>query len=1255
MKAIGASLGVLLSFFYLGCGSTEIAEAGTPNIVQVVPASFTVGTNGATVQISGTNFSSQSVVTWNGGVLPTTLLNSNTLSSPVETASLSTPGVAQLQVKNNLTGQQSQNYGVTISSNLAITTTSLPSDVVGTAYSTTLAATGGTTPYTWSVSSGKLPSGLSLAASTGIISGTPTAAGNTTFTVTVKDSAKKSAQTKSASFTLTVTPQPLAITTSTLASDTLGTAYSQTLAATGGTPSYNWAISSGSLPPGLSLSASSGTISGTPTSTGTFAFGVTASDKSSPVMTSTASFSITVKASAPAIGISTTSLTGGTTGVAYSQTLQATGGTPAYSWSITAGSLPAGLSLAASTGVISGTPTSSGTSSFTATVRDSGSPVQTKSVTLSIAITPTGLKITTSALSSAANGTSYIQGLQATGGTLAYRWSVASGSLPAGLALNSATGVISGTPTTSGTATFTANVSDSSSPAQTASVALSLAVTGGPVTPLAITTSTLAAGTTGGSYSQTLQASGGTPAYTWSITSGALPSGLSLASATGIISGTPTATGTSTFTATVTDSESPAQSKSATLSLAVSATPLSITSSALAAATSGSIYSQSLKASGGTPGYTWAVTSGSLPAGLTLAATTGVITGTPTTTGTATFTASVTDSSNPAQSVSATTSILVDAATTSGSTTWYIRPDGGTRYSSNTTSGQCDGKHDAPYPGSGTNQPCAFNDFRFMWDDQSYGNDAWVMAGGDTVIIEGCASNPNQPESYSPHCRIGFDNNTGAGAGYTWCVGGSGPYSCSNPTIPSGTPTAHTKIYGACAVTGTCNTGNSTNRSSLTVLYGGFGVGSVLNLSAAQYVDVQGLELTSHNQAVPGTNGICIGHGSPAYPAGCVTSFGPSMSDYDSNGITVNANTSNVTLTDLWIDGHTNAGIQGPIGSNVALKRVQVNFNGFAGWNFDDGADDPNGANASIAASYVTMIGNGCNQQWPITNPSYPAVSCYDLSSGGFGDSWSGQDSTLASFTCDHCVQAYNTKDGFIGPHTQITNLTITNSASYGNMGQQWKWGMLPNSTLTFENNYTVGNCMRMSQQLPGAPINYNISTGNPGAYLGLFCRAAGDIFSFYSAANSTVVFANNTIVGYSQTVFDMNCYQLGTCASTPYQYRNNVFLGFMNPNLNPTNPQLPNLYYLSDSSDSVSEDHNLYYNLRAGCPSTTGSVCASPLLTSQPPSTITSESQLDNFNIYPTATSPVVGAGAIISGLTTDLFGITRPIPPSIGAAEPQ
>jgi hypothetical protein len=143
---------------------------------------------------------------------------------------------------------------------LAVSTGSLSNGTVGTAYSQTLIATGGTTPYTWSIISGSLPAGLSLSSS-GVVSGTPTTAGGpTSVTFQVTDSVNATA-TKSLSITIAMPPT---ISTSSLPQGTVGLAYSQTLIATGGTSPYNWTVVTGSLPAGLTLS-SSGLISGTPT------------------------------------------------------------------------------------------------------------------------------------------------------------------------------------------------------------------------------------------------------------------------------------------------------------------------------------------------------------------------------------------------------------------------------------------------------------------------------------------------------------------------------------------------------------------------------------------------------------------------------------------------------------------------------------------------------------------------------------------------------------------------------------------------------------------------------------------------------------------------------------------------------------------------------------------------------------------------------------------------------------------------------
>jgi len=273
----------------------------------------------------------------------------------------------------------------TTSSPLAISTTTLAGGTVSAAYSQTLAASGGRSPYTWSRSAGTLPNGLTLS-SAGVISGTPTASGTFNFTVTVTDSATTRASVnKALSITVSAASSALSITTSSLANATVGTAYSQTLAASGGRTPYTWSRYSGTLPTGLTIN-SSGVISGTPTATGTFSFTVRVRDSASTQASATKTLTITVNSNVPPLSITTASLPNGTVGKAYSQSLAVTGGLGPYSWNYS-GPLPAGI-VVTSSGLVMGTPTTAGNFSFTVLVSDSRSVTLTKTLTLTVTSQP---------------------------------------------------------------------------------------------------------------------------------------------------------------------------------------------------------------------------------------------------------------------------------------------------------------------------------------------------------------------------------------------------------------------------------------------------------------------------------------------------------------------------------------------------------------------------------------------------------------------------------------------------------------------------------------------------------------------------------------------------------------------------------------------------------------------------------------------------------------------------------------------------
>ena len=190
---------------------------------------------------------------------------------------------------------------------LIATSSPLPIGAVGVAYSQTLVASGGALPYIWSVTSGALPAGLALS-SGGVIAGTPTAAGTSTFGITVSDAISVTA---GQSFNLTISPTSLAIATpSTLPSGSITGAYSQILAATGGVPPYTWSILSGALPPGLALS-SAGVIAGTPATTGAYGFTAQAQDSRSATASQAFSLTVTATAALPRAGVFSQIATGG--------------------------------------------------------------------------------------------------------------------------------------------------------------------------------------------------------------------------------------------------------------------------------------------------------------------------------------------------------------------------------------------------------------------------------------------------------------------------------------------------------------------------------------------------------------------------------------------------------------------------------------------------------------------------------------------------------------------------------------------------------------------------------------------------------------------------------------------------------------------------------------------------------------------------------------------------------------------------------
>ncbi len=520
----------------------------------------------------------------------------------------------------------SQAYSMTIAaSTIAVAPSTLPTAAIGEAFSETITASGGIAPYSYSVTSGTLPAGLTLSTA-GVIAGTPTAGGTFNFTVSATDSASGTGPfTGSQAYTLAIAAPTIAVAPPTLSNAAIGAAYSQSITASGGIAPYSYSVTSGALPAGLSMSTG-GVLAGTPTAAGTFSFTVSATDTATGTGPFTGSQGYTLTVAAPVIAVAPSALPNAAIGAAYNQTVMASGGIAPYSYSVTSGTLPQGLSLSPA-GALSGTPTTVGTFNLTISATDAATGTGPFTGTQSYALVvdqvlPIANAVTTTvAANSAANGIT----LAITGGA-ADSLAVAS---PAANGMATASGTtISYTPTAgySGTDSFTytaTNAAGTSSPAT-----ITVTVTA-PTLSLSPAAGGLADGTKGTSYSQALSASGGTAPYAYSVTAGALPAGLALDGATGRVSGTPTATGSFGFTVSATDAYGATGSAAYSLAVKPSIAAFAFTPmpGSLADAMAGEDYSQQITATGGTAPLLYRIGSGALPGGMVLNVSTGELTG----------------------------------------------------------------------------------------------------------------------------------------------------------------------------------------------------------------------------------------------------------------------------------------------------------------------------------------------------------------------------------------------------------------------------------------------------------------------------------------------------------------------------------------------------------------------------------------------------------------------------------------------------
>jgi hypothetical protein len=526
-----------------GCeGTTSYSITMNCPAITVNPATLPDGTIGAAYDetVSGSGGTAPYTFEVTSGTLPDGLdLDENTGQITGTPTALGTFNF-DITATDNFGCSGTRSYEVDIiCPEIIVLPATLPDGTVGTLYDQTVSGSGGAAPYTFVVSNGSLPDGLTLDANTGQITGTPSAAGTFNFDITTTDDNGCEGTT---SYSITMDCPEITLTPGTLPDGTIGVLYDQTVSGNGGTAPYTFAVTSGSLPDGLDLDENTGQITGTPTELGTSNFEITATDDFG--CSGTASYSITINCAA--ITVLPATLPNGTVGVLYDQTVSGNGGTGPYTFAVTSGSLPDGLNLDANTGQITGTPSAAGTFNFDITATDDNGceGVTSYSITMSCP----AITVNPATLPDGQVGVLYDQTASALGGTSPYIFTVGSGALPDGLTLDPNTGQITGTPTELGTFNFNITATDSFGCIGTTSYTVTIEC---PV--VTVLPATLPNGTVGSPYDQTVSGSGGTAPYTFAVTNGSLPTGLTLDSNTGQITGTPSLEGSFTFEITATD------------------------------------------------------------------------------------------------------------------------------------------------------------------------------------------------------------------------------------------------------------------------------------------------------------------------------------------------------------------------------------------------------------------------------------------------------------------------------------------------------------------------------------------------------------------------------------------------------------------------------------------------------------------------------------------------------------------------------
>ena len=542
--------------------------------------------------------------------------------------------------------------GVPASAQLLVSTSGSPYATRGVAFTSQGIAADGTPPYTFSITQGSLPPGLQMD-STGAITGTPTHAGNYTFTIGAVDSLNVSG---SGIATIDVAGTTLTVSPATISQGHVGVAYAPvTFTVSGGVAPY--VLTASGVPTGMTFDQTSAVLSGTPTTGGYYSVDLLVTDQAGDATATSAVL--------PVPDIASSQIYDGAIGLTYNIGFNGIGFNANAQISVSSGHVPPGLMFSTSlnSGQLSGSPTQAGT--FTFTIQGTaGGLTASRSFTVTIASSP---PISIGGIVGGTVGIPYNQTIPVFYATPPLTITLTSGTLPPGLTL-STSGVVSGTPTQYGQFPVTLSVVDSTSKSGSGSFIVTIAPPG-----LTVSPDTISGGAVGQAYSATFSGSGGTPPYHYNLGSYRVP-GLSFDPVTGILAGTPTSGGVYPVIVQVSDRVNSFGSQTYTLNISGPTLPFTMTPATLPDGTAGKVYYQNVNYASvyaGDPALivTFALTGGTPPPGLAFTQISNGITinGLPTTPGSYQFQLTGTDNNHRTVSQNYTINIASQPITLSPS------------------------------------------------------------------------------------------------------------------------------------------------------------------------------------------------------------------------------------------------------------------------------------------------------------------------------------------------------------------------------------------------------------------------------------------------------------------------------------------------------------------------------------------------------------------------------------------------------------